>query len=158
MFYIKNKASWSSTICLLIPTVIVSFCRCLCVAESIDVETCRFDDSYNVSRDSGYISSNLPGVPAVCDDTQRPWVISVQHGQRINVTLVNFTPLTANQLRLTSFQPHNHLQLQIGHVLHSIWLKLVKLCKFDQIKPTHNLCKTRCIAKPSVSPPGILLF
>jgi len=82
----------------------------VCVAESIDVATCRYDDSYNVSRASnGYISSSalsLPGLPAVCDDTRRPWIISGQHGQRINVTLVNFTPLTRNQLQLTTGQTH----------------------------------------------------
>ena len=80
-------------------------CYVVCIsAESVNVEKCRYQDSYNISVSSipaseGYISSQaFTDVPAACDRADRPWVIAAQHGQRINLTLFNFTPLRPNQL------------------------------------------------------------
>ena len=69
------------------------------VAVSIDTLSCRHHNSHNVSAQQltdGYIwsgSVTSVGVPRDCDDPGRPWLISAGQGQRINVTLVNFTPL-----------------------------------------------------------------
>jgi len=69
------------------------------VAESINAEVCRWQDSYNVSvmtshHASGYLSSSaMSEVPIACNRPDRPWTITVRPGQRINLTLYNFTPL-----------------------------------------------------------------
>ena len=72
-------------------------------AESINPQTCRWQDSYNVSamtsqRTSGYLSSDaMLDAPLSCNRPDRPWTISARPGQRINLTLYNFTPLRSTQ-------------------------------------------------------------
>ena len=95
-----------------------ALCVCVCViAESVNVDTCRYQDSYNVpvtsiANSAGYISSQaLADVPATCNRADRPWVIAAQQGQRINLTLFNFTPLRPNQLNsFPSYNPDSHTQ------------------------------------------------
>jgi len=87
-------------------------------AEAVNVDTCRYQNSYNVtvryrSASEGYISSHgVTEVPAACDRADRPWVIAGQHGQRINLTLFNFTPLRPNQLNNRFPTPYDNVQ---GH-------------------------------------------
>jgi len=93
-------------------------CVSACIAQSVNTETCHYQLSYNVSATSardneGYISSqSVTELPAACDRDDRPWVITAQHGQRINLTLLNFTPLRPNQLN--SLTPHHGIDAALS--------------------------------------------
>ena len=124
-----SAIKWNTTLILLHHLIVCplkTFCiterRVCCAymtAQSVNAETCRYEDSYNVSAMStstrtGYISSQaLTDVPAACDRADRPWVVTAQRGQRINLTLFNFTPLRPNQLK--SFSPYDDERGSASH-------------------------------------------
>ena len=114
------------------------WCVWLSTAQSVDVDTCRYQDSHNVSATSvqpaskgGYISNHaVSDVPAACARSDRPWLITAQPGQRINLTLYNFTPLTPSDRRLldsssaslssSHITSHHHQQQQHAWLTHSL--------------------------------------
>jgi len=68
----------------------------------------------------GYLSNRLRAGPAGlsgaqrCGTEARPWIISVLPGQRINITLLDFTAFHAQQLPPTTRKVHVHYRLHRG--------------------------------------------
>jgi len=62
----------------------------LCIAVLVPHEPCRFGREAVLNAQSGLISSQVTEETG-CGVTELPWIIEVGHGQRINITLFDFS-------------------------------------------------------------------
>jgi len=63
------------------------------VVQTASVEFCRSNKELPVTPSSsvGHIASVVTSDRPQCDGSKHPWVIAGDHGQRVNLTLYDFT-------------------------------------------------------------------
>ena len=59
-----------------------------------DSNVCAMESSINVKRQRGYIANHVTHTIG-CGSWRSPWRIQARPGQRINITLVDFTQMTS---------------------------------------------------------------
>ena len=104
--------------------------------ETIPSEFCRdSNEGWNITAPSGYISS-LPDVATGCD-AAHPWVIVAQPGQRINLTLFDFTiPVPSNKTKNSTVVDSRVVCRQYGMVSDVGRRNSFPLCGTDMRKTT----------------------
>lgn len=98
--------------------------------EAVTSEFCRQHDELPVDSDNGLQSGNIASIMTSdidgCDGSHHPWVIRALPGQRINLTLYDFSSSNSgggNELQQKMLSTHHRLQSSTNSII-SAWFVL----------------------------------